>query len=232
MTAPDADRRALVRALALWPFASLAAPAWARQAATDLGLVAANVCVVSPETTEGPFYIDPRLVRRDITEGLPGVPLDLALQVVDADCRPVAGARVDIWHCDAAGDYSGFARQGNRSTRGETFLRGTQFAGGDGVASFDTIWPGWYRGRTPHIHLKVFLDDRTALTSQLFFPDAASDAVYRAAAPYADRGEPDTTNLRDGIARAAGSAAIAQVSGTTERMRAAIVIGVEPGATG
>jgi len=107
-------RRALLRALALLPVGLAVRPDWTARAA-EAGLVAANVCLLSPETTEGPFYLDPRLVRRDITEGRPGVPLGLTLQVVDGDCRPLAGARVDVWHCDAAGDYSGVRQPGGRT---------------------------------------------------------------------------------------------------------------------
>lgn len=228
---PAARRRALLRALALLPVGLAVRPAWAAKAA-EAGLVAANVCLLSPETTEGPFYVDPRLVRRDITEGRPGVPLGLTLQVVDADCRAIAGARVDVWHCDAAGDYSGVRQPGGTSTLGETFLRGTQGTDADGVVRFATIWPGWYRGRTPHIHFKVFLDARTVLTSQLFFPDGSSEALYRAAAPYAGRGAPDTPNARDGIARRAGSAAVARVEGDVSGMAAALVVGIDPDARG
>lgn len=228
---PANHRRALLRTLALLPVGLAVRPAWAARAA-EAGLVAANVCLVSPETTEGPFYVDPRLVRRDITEGRPGVPLGLTLQVVDADCRPLAGARVDVWHCDAAGDYSGVRQPGGASTVGETFLRGTQTTDADGVARFATIWPGWYRGRTPHVHFKVFLADRTVLTSQLFFPDGTSEALYRAAEPYADRGAPDTPNARDGIARRAGRAAVAQVTGDMTGMAAALVVGIDPDARG
>lgn len=231
MPLTDPDRRSLLRALALCPVGALAMPAWADSAADELGLIAANVCLLTPETTEGPYYIDPRLVRADITEGRPGVPLALALQVVDGDCRPVPGARVDVWHCDAAGDYSGFARQGSdraNDTRGETFLRGTQETGTGGVARFATVWPGWYRGRTPHIHFKVFLDRRTMLTSQLFFPDGVSEQIYRAAAPYEARAAAqDTTNANDGIARRAGPAAVARVSGDVAEMQASLVVGVD-----
>ena len=228
---PATRRRALLRALALLPIGLAVRPAWEAKAA-EAGLVAANVCLLSPETTEGPFYVDPRLVRRDIAEGRPGVPLALTLQVVDADCRPLAGARVDVWHCDAGGDYSGVRQPGGVSTVGETFLRGTQPTDGDGVARFATIWPGWYRGRTPHVHFKVFLDDRTVLTSQLFFPDGASEALYGAAEPYRARGAPDTPNARDGIARRAGAGAVARVAGDVSGMAAALVVGIDPDAAG
>ena len=131
---PDLTRRALLASLAATPLSALAA----RQGvAQDAGLITGNVCIVQRETTEGPYYIDPRLNRADITEGLPGLPLAVALQVVTPDCRPIEGARVDIWHCDAAGRYSGYARE---NTVGETFLRGTQHTGAGGVARFRTIY--------------------------------------------------------------------------------------------
>jgi protocatechuate 3,4-dioxygenase beta subunit len=234
MSLTSPERRALLRALAAWPLAAVAAPAWAHGAADELGLVSANVCLLYPETTAGPYYLDPRLVRQDITEGRPGVPLELVLQVVDGSCRPLSGVRVDVWHCDAAGNYSGYAGQGSDralDTRGETFLRGTQLTRDDGTAGFRTIWPGWYRGRTPHIHLKVLLDEATALTSQLFFPDGVSEALYRAAPAYRVRAAAqDTTNANDGIARRAGQAAVAEVGRSDSGMQAALVVGIDPDA--
>src|SRR5688572_8498891 len=119
-------------------------------------------CVLTPQTGEGPFYFDPELVRSDITEGQAGVPLVLDIRVVTAnDCAPIAKARVDVWHSDARGLYSGYSDQwgsgsSRRSVAGKTFLRGTQFADAEGRVSFRTIYPSWYRGRTPHIHFKVF----------------------------------------------------------------------------
>ena len=229
---PDADlsRRRLLAALAIWPLGAAGAPGWAQEAADAAGLVSPNVCLLSPETTAGPFYLDPRLVREDIREGRPGVPLEVVLQVVDADCRPVAGARVDAWQCDAEGNYSGFAGQGSDralDTRGETFLRGIQATGADGVARFLTIWPGWYRGRTPHVHYRVALDDRSVLTSQLFFPDGTSEAIYREAEPYVARAAAqDMDNRHDRIAREAGSGAVARVSRDRGQFRAALVVGV------
>jgi len=96
-------------------------------------LPGAKVCILTPQAVEGPFYFDPKLVRADITEGKPGAPLKLTLQVVEAkDCARLEGARVDVWHSDGLGVYSGYARQETGSTRGETFLRGTQFTDADG----------------------------------------------------------------------------------------------------
>ncbi len=218
MTAGKLDRRALLLRLAAAPaLLPLAQAAQAQQA----GLITGSVCLVQPETTAGPFYVDPGLVRRDITEGRDGAPTRLRLQVVTAECAPVAGARVDVWHCDARGVYSGVQGQG-----GTTFLRGTQFSDEAGVAAFDTIYPGWYPGRTPHVHYKVFLNDRTVLTSQLFLPDRASATVYENVAPYAARGAQDRLNAADGIARRAGPTALAAVAGTTAALTVDLVVGV------
>lgn len=148
-------------------------------------------CTLTPSQTEGPYYLDIDKVRRDIREGRPGTPLVVALKVQAADCKPLAGAAVDIWHCDATGDYSG---------DGATFMRGTQVTDADGNAEFLTVYPGWYRGRTVHIHAKVHIDSRSELTTQLYFDDAVSDAVY-ATAPYNDRGRRSTRNTNDTISR-------------------------------
>src|SRR5437588_838015 len=109
-------------------------------------------CVLTPEMTEGPYYISGEKLRRKITEGRPGTRLDLHLSVVDAtSCRPIAGAVVDIWHADAGGVYSGFGA--GASSR--TFMRGVQKTDKTGLAVFRTVYPGWYQGRTVHIHVKV-----------------------------------------------------------------------------
>ena len=230
---PDRSRRALLQGLALSPFAATGfgvAPRAARAEAQAAGLIAPNACILQTETTEGPYYIDPELIRTDITEGKAGVPLRMKLQVVDTACQPIEGARVDIWHCDAAGNYSGYANQGSdqtTDTKGETFLRGTQGTDAQGVATFDTIYPGWYRGRTTHIHYKVFLDESTLLTSQIFFPDALSEYLFQSVAPYNDRsGTRDTVNSNDWIAQEAGDGAFAFVQEQKERYVAALVVGV------
>jgi protocatechuate 3,4-dioxygenase beta subunit len=160
-----------------------------------------KVCVLTPEAMEGPFYFDPKLVRSDITEGKQGAPLVLTLQIVEAkNCASIQGARVGIWHTDGLGRYSGYADQETGSTKGETFLRGTQFTGPDGGVRFSTIYPGWYPGRTPHIHFKVFVDDRSVITSQLYFPDAVTEHVYAMTSPYRERKtERDTFNADDFI---------------------------------
>jgi protocatechuate 3,4-dioxygenase beta subunit len=191
-------------------------------------ITGAGVCSIMPQTTEGPFYFDPKLDRRDITEGKPGMALNLRIQVTEASCTPIPGARVDIWHCDADGVYSGYPRQpGGLDTTGQAFLRGTRIADGDGIASFATIFPGWYPGRTPHIHFKAFPDTGRVLTGQLFFPDDLSRQVYTTVAPYSARGvEGATFNDRDRIARDAGPAALAETVRDGQALEAALVVSV------
>ena len=127
-------------------------------------------CTQTAEETEGPFYFEVDKVRSDIREDRGGVPLALAIRVREAEsCNPIKDAVVDIWHCDAEGSYS---------ERGETYLRGVQVTNADGVAEFTTIYPGWYPGRTVHIHAKVHLDKQTVLTTQMYFDETVSARVY------------------------------------------------------
>jgi protocatechuate 3,4-dioxygenase beta subunit len=157
-------------------------------------------CVLSPEQTEGPYYIAKEKLRRNITDGRPGTPLTLRLAVVDAKtCRPIKGAVVDIWHCDASGIYSGFGA--GRASR--TFMRGIQRTNANGVATFKTVYPGWYQGRTVHIHVKVHVRGSVVHTGQLYFPDRVTDAAYRKA-PYANRPTRDVRNADDAIFRSGG----------------------------
>ena len=225
------DRRPVLKALSLAPVIAVALPAALRAEANKAGLISTDVCLLQPEVTEGPFYVDPKLIRADITEGRPGLPMALRLQVVAADCTPMVGARVDVWHCDAAGAYSGVQNMGGADTTGQTFMRGTQMTDASGVATFQTIFPGWYRGRTTHIHYKVILADTTVLTSQIFFDEAVNAAIYDDHAAYAaTAGARDTFNADDGIAADAGAGAIAKVRMTEPdgAMEAALVVGVNP----
>ena len=152
-------------------------------------------CVLTPELTEGPYYIAGEKLRRDIREGHPGTLLTLDLTVLNAStCKPIKGAVVDIWHADAAGNYSGFGSD----TSSRTFLRGIQKTDKNGLALFTTIYPGWYQGRAVHIHVKVHVGGSVVHTGQFFFPDALTQQVYKAA-PYAARGNPSTTNAQDSI---------------------------------
>ena len=123
----------------------------------------------------------------------------LQLRVVDASsCKAIKGASVDIWHCDASGAYSGV-----QGSQGTTFLRGIQKTDAKGVATFKTIYPGYYPGRTVHIHVKVHLGGNVVHTGQLYFPDATTDTAYKAA-PYASRPARAMRNAGDSIYRNGG----------------------------
>jgi protocatechuate 3,4-dioxygenase beta subunit len=159
-------------------------------------------CVLTPQQTQGPFFVDVGLARADIREDRAGTVLRLALTLVEAPgCTPIRDAVVNVWHTDAGGAYSGFPGQpGGIDTTGETFLRGFQLTDAAGRVQFTTIYPGWYPGRTVHIHVRIHLDATTVLVSQLYFPEGVTDAVH-AGPPYDARGRRDTTNATDLIAR-------------------------------
>ena len=166
------------------------------------------VCVVRPELTEGPYFVDGMLNRSDIRidpadESVrEGLPLKLVFRVSDMTggaCVPLMGAQVDVWHCDADGVYSGVASEG---TADEFWLRGYQVTDEEGNAEFITIYPGWYPGRAVHIHFKIRAvgeDEQSyEFTSQFFFPEDISDLVH-AEDPYASKGYRNTLNVEDGI---------------------------------
>ncbi len=191
---------------------------------TSGGTGAAPTCVLTPEMTEGPFYIDGEAIRGDITEGLPGTPLRLDLAVADASsCKPIKDAVVEVWHASAEGDYSGFGG-GASST---TFLRGGQVSDASGNVAIDTIYPGWYQGRTVHIHVKVHVGGNTVHTGQLFFDDKLTDEVYAAASPYAERGERTTRNDQDSIYASGGAQSTLAVAKSGDGYAGSIVMGVQ-----
>jgi protocatechuate 3,4-dioxygenase beta subunit len=172
-------------------------------------------CVLTPQQTEGPYFVDERMNRSDIrpdtTDGSirEGVPLKLSLHVVQVSgsaCAPLAGTYVDVWHCDAQGVYSDVSDNNWGSSKGSNFLRGYQVTDENGLVQFTTIFPGWYRGRAVHIHFKVrtALDDRNAreMVSQLYFDDAQIDEIY-AHSPYPGSGQ-RMRNSQDGIFRNGG----------------------------
>ncbi|HET6196573.1 MAG TPA: intradiol ring-cleavage dioxygenase [Acetobacteraceae bacterium] len=174
-------------------------------------------CVVKPELTEGPYFVDDQLDRSDI-RGEPsdgsvreGVPFALTLnvsQLANGACTPLSGARVDVWHCDALGVYSGVADFASpTSTIGQTFLRGYQTTGDDGAVHFTTIYPGWYPGRAVHIHFKIRTVGTNGsayeFTSQFFLDDALSDQVFTQS-PYTAKGGTRMRNTADGIYSSGG----------------------------
>jgi protocatechuate 3,4-dioxygenase beta subunit len=153
----------------------------------------AATCRFSPSVPEGPFYFDAKLIRRDITEGRPGIPIEYQLSVVDAACQPVRDAKLDIWQCDNGGVYSGYPGQATgASTVGMTFLRGVQSTDAEGLAKFVAIYPGWYPGRLTHLHVKIHLPARGVVTTNLFFPDAVNAEVYASSAYKAHGPNPAT----------------------------------------
>ena len=173
-------------------------------------------CIVTPKQTEGPFFVDERLKRSDIrvdpSDGRikSGVPLRLTLRVSavgGAGCNPVPGAIVDIWQCDAVGVYSAVNDPGSQRTAAKTFLRGYQITDADGSTQFTTIYPGWYPGRTVHIHFKVRAGGKSGrgqeLTSQLYFDDGLTDRIHTQS-PYASKGQRRVSNQRDGLFRNGG----------------------------
>lgn len=161
--------------------------------------------IATPEVSEGPYFVDERLYRPDLTSGTSrtavtgGLPLTLTVtiyEIVGTSGTPLAGAQVDLWHADAIGKYSDEQSEG---TAGETWLRGYQVTGSDGKVTFNTIYTGWYSGRTPHLHLRVRQynaagNETYEFTTQLFFSDALN-----ANAPYNSRGTRNTRNATEGI---------------------------------
>ena len=201
-------------------------------------------CVLTPGQEEGPFYIDLAQVRQDIVENCPGVPLALALTVVDSDtCEPIRDAAIDIWHCDALGVYSGEPSEGSE---GETYLRGIQLTDGNGLAEFATIYPGQYSGRTTHIHVKVHIGGRqsdgtysgghVSHTGQLFTSDRRDAEVF-ALAPYNRNTAEIVSRNTDGVFRDQGGSssvlALARVGNSLARdgFTARVTLGVDPSAT-
>lgn len=190
------------------------------------GAGGSSSCILYPRQTEGPFYLDLDSVRSDLTEGRAGMALRLRVEVQTEDCSPLRDLAVDVWHCDAAGVYSGFPGQlGGRDTTAETFLRGTQLTDANGIAEFETIYPGWYPGRTTHIHFKVHTSSTTEATSQIYFPEDVTSEVY-GTGPYESRGQKDTTNSSDLIARS-NPAPLAKLDGSlSSGYQATIVVTV------
>ncbi len=181
---------------------------------TTAASTAVPMCVVRPELTEGPYFVDEMLNRSDIREEpsdgsiVQGAQLNLAFnvtQIGENGCTPLPGAQVDIWHCDANGVYSDV-----QNAVGKTFLRGYQVTDANGLAQFVTIYPGWYPGRAVHIHFKIRFENYE-FTSQLFFDDVFTDQVYLQE-PYVQRGERNPRNTGDNIYNSGGSQLVLNVA--------------------
>jgi protocatechuate 3,4-dioxygenase beta subunit len=200
----------------------------------DLASMLSTCTVRRPwaEQDLGPYHRDAQPARRDVVEDREGVSLQLGIRLTDG--APRAGAVVEIWQCDALGRYSGFppprssevvsAEHAPRAeySPDQTFLRGRQTADADGMVEFRTIYPGWYPGRTVHVHVMVHVGD-AVLISQLYFPDAVSDRVL-AQSPYAERPDRDTTNATDGIFATGGEPAVLDVAPVGTGCRAGICL--------
>lgn len=180
-------------------------------------------CIVKPQQTEGPYFVDEKLNRSDIRSDSSdgsvkqGVPLRLVFlvsRVGSRSCTPLTGATVDIWHCDALGVYSDVTDPGF-STIGKKFLRGYQVTDTNGAVEFVTIYPGWYQGRTVHIHFKIRTNSASGrgyeFTSQLYFDDFLTDQVH-AQPPYAVKGQRTLKNNQDGIFREEGEQLMIQLT--------------------
>ncbi|MBL8078616.1 MAG: intradiol ring-cleavage dioxygenase [Anaerolineales bacterium] len=197
------------------------------------GTTAIPMCVVRPELTEGPYFVDEMLNRSDIREDTSdgsiseGSPLELTFNVTQVGtngCTPLPNAQVDIWHCDAFGVYSDASDPGF-NTKGKTFLRGYQATDANGVAKFTTIYPGWYDGRAVHIHFKIRIDNQE-FTSQLFFDDAFTDEVYLQE-PYAQKGIRTLRNNQDNIYNGGGSQLVLNVSPSGNGYASSFDIGMQ-----
>ncbi|WP_230195944.1 intradiol ring-cleavage dioxygenase [Streptomyces sp. NBC_00080] len=233
---------ATAAALAVGAAATPEAPT--ADAADTAPVAAAAVCTLTKEMTEGPYYLDGQYVRADITEGKAGIPLKLTLTVVDDDtCVPLSNALVEIWHCDALGEYSGFVgNNGHNEPDSGTFLRGGVLTNSGGVANITTVYPGWYRGRCVHIHIKVhtnvtltsdgsFTGGQELHTGQLFFNETITTAVAKIS-PYSTNTVTRTTLAQDSIYDEGGAASglltlTALGSSTSAGYAGTLTLGVE-----
>jgi protocatechuate 3,4-dioxygenase beta subunit len=165
-----------------------------------------STCTLTCSATLGPCYAQ-TLTRKDISEGQDGLPVRLAFLIVDEGCNPIPDATIDIWHTSPTGLYSGsdastFCTLGNAEAVAARWFRGVQATDADGRADFDTCFPGWYSGRTIHIHFTIRVGGTEYVTSQLFFDDALEDEIIGGQPIYKDRGARDTTNQNDSVVSA------------------------------
>ena len=188
---------------------------------TTPGGTSSTSCAVTPSETEGPYpdktgmITNSAFLRRDITEGRSGLPLTLTLTIVNvtSSCSPVSNASVEIWQCDASGDYSEYPQPGFDGT-GQTFLRGIQTTDTNGQVTFTTIYPGWYAGRATHIHVDVVRSGVLVKTTQIAFPESVTAAVY-ASGVYASKGQNSTTNASDNVFSDGTTSEMATLTGST-----------------
>lgn len=180
---------------------------------------AATACVLATAATEGPCTESADQTRKDISEGYTGLPVRLALRVVDGSCNPIAGAKVKIWHTQITGSYSGSTPNSGMCLKDQAdtakhYFRGVQTTDDAGRVDFDTCFPGWYNGRTIHIHFTVTANGRS-FTSQLVFDDALVDEIFSTHEEYKSYGLPNTHNADDNVV---GHGDLASYTLTTARM--------------
>lgn len=179
-----------------------------------------GACQVAAEETAGPYpdrlgmLSNPAFFRRDIREGRSGALLNLTLTVTNVrnNCSPVANANVEIWQCDASGNYSEYAQPGYNGT-GQTFLRGLQTTDAKGNVVFTTVYPGWYAGRATHVHVKVYVNGAAVKTTQVAFPESITAEVY-ASGVYASKGQSPTKNSSDNVFSDGTATEMASVTGS------------------
>jgi protocatechuate 3,4-dioxygenase beta subunit len=191
------------------PSSPSAVAAAADTTVTGTGAVSGAACAVTPNETIGPYPSLLDLFRSDIREGKGGTQLDLTITVVNtpSSCAPLNGVNVEIWQCDASGNYSQYG-----SERAQTYLRGMQTTNAAGQVTFTTIYPGWYQGRATHIHVEVTRNGQSLKVTQIAFPDSTNAEVHGTGV-YASRGSNPTTNTRDNIFADSLNSELATVSG-------------------
>jgi protocatechuate 3,4-dioxygenase beta subunit len=186
-----------------------------------------SACTLYPSQTIGPCYAQGPMMREDISDGLGGLPVRLSLLVVTKDgCKPISNASVDIWHSGSQGIYSAYAtgttcNPGKDDVKSKMFCRGIQVTNESGRVNFSTVFPGWYMGRTIHVHFTVRLNGREAVTSQLYFEDALTDEIL-AQGDYKARGKRDTNNAKDGIFKSGGATPDQVLMSTAKRADGAL----------
>ncbi len=190
------------------------------QAITPSTASTSGTCKVGDTETDGPYPLynkrDASITHTDITEGKTGLPLSMAITIrnINNNCDVVPNTRVDIWHCDKDGYYSGYVNQGylgNQDNTAKTFCRGIATADASGVARFQTIYPGWYQGRVTHIHAQIYVGGQLKLTTQIAFPEDLNTAVYNTDL-YKAHGQNSTKNTTDSIIRDSLSNELATVN--------------------
>ncbi|RWS01585.1 intradiol dioxygenase-like protein [Dinothrombium tinctorium] len=200
-----------------------------------------HACVLAPESMEGPYFIHEDLVRSNITDGKPGVPLTLDIVITAADvCLPISGAKVYVWHCDNRGYYSGFTQYSPDKKapddRGlevyigdeKRFFRGVQTTDEHGKVRYQTIYPGYYYGRAVHIHVEVYIGGNAIYVGQLYFPENLNEKIEKVEA-YANRITKRTLNKDDHIYKAkSGELTTLELDGNLKGFKTSIVLGIDP----